>query len=138
MFAQIVRSCADIERTTVQIVYRPYVLLIMCYCDIQKDLEEETIYEQFLIVKALTEKSDVHEYGQLASICANNDTHMPSISLNSYDPDIHTINVELSKNYDWLAVNKLSLNHKKLNICFFIITTRNYQITYHFRLFDGN
>ena len=36
-----------------------------------------------------------------------------SISLNSYDPDIHTINLELSKIYDWLAVNKLSLNLKK-------------------------
>ena len=64
-----------------------------------------------------------------------------SISLNSYDPDIHTINVELSNNYDWLAENKLSLNLKKtkymyiyIYICFFIITTRNYQITYHFRL----
>ena len=32
-----------------------------------------------------------------------------SISLNSYNPDIHTINLELSKIYDWLAVNKFSL-----------------------------
>ena len=36
-----------------------------------------------------------------------------SISLNSYDPDMHTINLELSRIYDWLAVNKLSLNLRK-------------------------
>ena len=37
-----------------------------------------------------------------------------SVLLNSYNPDIHTINVELSKIiYDWLAVNKLSLNLSK-------------------------
>ena len=45
----------------------------MCDWFFQKDLEEETIYEQFLIVKALTVKSDVHEYGQLASVYENND-----------------------------------------------------------------
>ena len=42
-----------------------------------------------------------------------------SISLNSYDPDIHTINLELSKIYDWLAVNKLSLNLRKTKYILF-------------------
>ena len=42
-----------------------------------------------------------------------------SISLNSYDPDIHTINLELSKIYDWLAVNKLSLNLRKTKYMLF-------------------
>ena len=36
-----------------------------------------------------------------------------SISLNSYNPDIHTIHLELSKIHDWLAVNKLSFNLRK-------------------------
>ena len=35
---------------------------------LQKDLEKETVYDQFLIVKAQTIGSTVHEYGQLASI----------------------------------------------------------------------
>ena len=42
-----------------------------------------------------------------------------AISLNSYDPDIHTINLELSKIYDWLAVNKLSLNLRKTKYMLF-------------------
>ena len=42
-----------------------------------------------------------------------------SISLNSYDPDMHTINIELSKIYDWLAVNKLSLNLRKTKYMLF-------------------
>ena len=57
-----------------------------------------------------------------------------SISLNSYDPDIHTINVELSTIYDWLAVNKLSLNPKKTKYMLFHHHNKKFQIIYHFRL----
>ena len=42
-----------------------------------------------------------------------------SISLNSYDSDIHTINVKLSTIYDWLAANELSLNLKKTKYILF-------------------
>ena len=73
-----------------------------------------SIFGPFLF---LTYMNDIREVSTLfKSIVYADDTSLInslSISLNSYDPDIHTIHLELSKMYDWLAVNKLLLNLKK-------------------------
>ena len=38
------------------------------------------------------------------------------------------INIELCKVIEWLKINKLSLNKKNLNICFFICLKKKYNI----------